>query len=199
MGLLPLKVAKWGPFVLLNFEGGENPKENVDTINVGSEWLGSAAEILSSNGIDTSLDFLCRRVYTLECNWKVWPHQSHWNCLLLLCYMSHQCFFPIQVFCDNYLDGGYHVPYAHKGLASGLQLDSYSNEVCLLSPHFMLRIKFSSSVKWSRFAYLTWSFFRCLFWDSLSLLYSHLYHEVVWKGQHSGLRWQCRGSWRRVR
>jgi len=32
----------------------------------------------------------------------------------------------LQVFCDNYLDGGYHVPYAHKGLASGLKMDSYS-------------------------------------------------------------------------
>lgn len=39
------------------------------------------------------------------------------------------CFFS-QVFCDNYLDGGYHVPYAHKGLASGLNLDSYSTTVC---------------------------------------------------------------------
>ncbi|KAM3213401.1 hypothetical protein ACQJBY_066023 [Aegilops geniculata] len=29
------------------------------------------------------------------------------------------------VFCDNYLDGGYHVPYAHGALASGLQLQSY--------------------------------------------------------------------------
>ncbi|KAM3213402.1 hypothetical protein ACQJBY_066023 [Aegilops geniculata] len=32
---------------------------------------------------------------------------------------------PIKVFCDNYLDGGYHVPYAHGALASGLQLQSY--------------------------------------------------------------------------
>jgi len=31
----------------------------------------------------------------------------------------------LQVFCDNYLDGGYHVPYAHGALASGLQLQSY--------------------------------------------------------------------------
>lgn len=38
----------------------------------------------------------------------------------------------LQVFCDNYLDGGYHVPYAHKGLASGIQLESYSSEVCLI-------------------------------------------------------------------
>lgn len=35
----------------------------------------------------------------------------------------------IQVFCDNYLDGGYHVPYAHGDLASGLNLDSYSTLV----------------------------------------------------------------------
>ncbi|KAK4396720.1 Choline monooxygenase, chloroplastic [Sesamum angolense] len=36
---------------------------------------------------------------------------------------------PYHVFCDNYLDGGYHVPYAHRGLASGLQLDSYSTKM----------------------------------------------------------------------
>lgn len=35
----------------------------------------------------------------------------------------------LQVFCDNYLDGGYHVPYAHKGLASNLKLESYLTEV----------------------------------------------------------------------
>ncbi|KAG8376410.1 hypothetical protein BUALT_Bualt09G0060600 [Buddleja alternifolia] len=104
MGLIPLKVAIWGPFVLINFEGGVVPKEGIVDANVvGYEWLGSTAEIVSANGIDTSLDYVCRRVYTLECNWKV--------------------------FCDNYLDGGYHVSYAHKGLASGLQLDSYSTKL----------------------------------------------------------------------
>lgn len=44
----------------------------------------------------------------------------------------NECMFIRQVFCDNYLDGGYHVPYAHKGLASGLQLDSYSTKVSSL-------------------------------------------------------------------
>lgn len=33
------------------------------------------------------------------------------------------------VFCDNYLDGGYHVPYAHRDLASGLKLDSYTTDI----------------------------------------------------------------------
>ncbi|XP_007034365.2 PREDICTED: choline monooxygenase, chloroplastic isoform X2 [Theobroma cacao] len=37
--------------------------------------------------------------------------------------------FIVNVFCDNYLDGGYHVPYAHKGLVSGLTLDSYTTSI----------------------------------------------------------------------
>ncbi|KAL2553917.1 Choline monooxygenase [Forsythia ovata] len=102
MGLIPLKVAIWGSFVILNFEGVLT-KEDLDTSVVGDEWLGTSAELLSANGVDTSLDYVCRREYTIECNWKV--------------------------FCDNYLDGGYHVPYAHKGLASGLNLESYSTKM----------------------------------------------------------------------
>jgi choline monooxygenase len=43
-----------------------------------------------------------RRRYTLDCNWKV--------------------------FVDNYLDGGYHVPYLHKGLDSVLDYGSYTIE-----------------------------------------------------------------------
>ncbi|XP_054806671.1 choline monooxygenase, chloroplastic isoform X2 [Prosopis cineraria] len=99
-GLIPIKVAVWGPFVLLNLNKEGFPQTEVDGHCVGREWLGRSADILSTNGIDSSLSYLCRREYTIECNWKV--------------------------FCDNYLDGGYHVPYAHKGLASGLELDSYS-------------------------------------------------------------------------
>lgn len=29
-----------------------------------------------------------------------------------------------QVFCNNYLDGGYHVPFAHGELASGIDMDT---------------------------------------------------------------------------
>ncbi|XP_071939979.1 choline monooxygenase, chloroplastic-like [Coffea arabica] len=43
--------------------------------------------------------------------------------------VAHGLVLCLQVFCDNYLDGGYHVPYAHKGLASGLKLESYSSIV----------------------------------------------------------------------
>ena len=44
-----------------------------------------------------------QRVYDLDCNWKV--------------------------YCDNYLDGGYHVPSLHPGLAGGLDLESYRTEL----------------------------------------------------------------------
>ncbi|CAI9105231.1 OLC1v1004108C4 [Oldenlandia corymbosa var. corymbosa] len=103
MGLVPLRAAVWGPFVLINFDKGSLAQQESDTDAVGAEWLGSTKEILSSRIIESSLSFICRREYTIECNWKV--------------------------FCDNYLDGGYHVPYAHKGLASGLELESYSSTV----------------------------------------------------------------------
>ncbi|KAL5769136.1 hypothetical protein ACOSQ2_015919 [Xanthoceras sorbifolium] len=99
-GLVPLKVATWGPFVLLNMDKEITHQQEVESNAVAKEWLGTCSEILSLNGVDSSLSFVCRREYTIECNWKV--------------------------FCDNYLDGGYHVPHAHKGLASGLKLDSYS-------------------------------------------------------------------------
>ncbi|XP_010541097.1 PREDICTED: choline monooxygenase, chloroplastic isoform X3 [Tarenaya hassleriana] len=101
MGLKPISVAVWGPFVLLNMnQNTSNWEEFRNDDAVAKDWLGSSANILSQGGVDDSLSYICRREYTIDCNWKV--------------------------FCDNYLDGGYHVPYAHKGLASGLDLNSYS-------------------------------------------------------------------------
>jgi choline monooxygenase len=50
-----------------------------------------------------SLQFVARRTYRLACNWKVYV--------------------------DNYLDGGYHVSYLHRGLAAQLDMDSYRTEV----------------------------------------------------------------------
>jgi len=54
-------------------------------------------------GFKDPLVHLCRREYIINCNWKV--------------------------FCDNYLDGGYHVQYAHKDLASNLNLKDYNIEL----------------------------------------------------------------------
>ena len=49
-----------------------------------------------------SLHFFERRSYDLNCNWKVYV--------------------------DNFLDGGYHVPYLHKGLNSVLDYANYTIE-----------------------------------------------------------------------
>jgi len=48
------------------------------------------------------LHYFDRRTYNIHCNWKV--------------------------FVDNYLDGGYHVPYLHKGLSSVLDYKQYTIE-----------------------------------------------------------------------
>ncbi|KAG7545672.1 Aromatic-ring-hydroxylating dioxygenase alpha subunit C-terminal domain [Arabidopsis suecica] len=104
MGLKPLKVAVWGPFVLLKVTQDTSRDGEVETDGlVASEWLGTSVGRLSQGGVDSPLSFICRREYTIDCNWKV--------------------------FCDNYLDGGYHVPYAHKGLMSGLDLETYSTTI----------------------------------------------------------------------
>jgi choline monooxygenase len=49
-----------------------------------------------------NLHWMERRHYSFDCNWKV--------------------------FVDNYLDGGYHVPYLHKGLDSVLDYSNYAIE-----------------------------------------------------------------------
>ncbi|TYH12798.1 hypothetical protein ES288_A06G094700v1 [Gossypium darwinii] len=69
-GLVPIKVATWGPFVLLNMDNEILQKDNIDTDNVTSEWLGSSSELFSLNGVDTTLTYVCRREYIIECNWK---------------------------------------------------------------------------------------------------------------------------------
>lgn len=49
------------------------------------------------------LQFVARRTYPIKCNWKI--------------------------FVDNYLDGGYHVSYAHKQLSSTLNMNQYKTVV----------------------------------------------------------------------
>jgi choline monooxygenase len=49
------------------------------------------------------LEFVIRKTYHLKCNWKI--------------------------FIDNYLDGGYHVPYAHKQLSSILNMNEYKTVI----------------------------------------------------------------------
>jgi choline monooxygenase len=62
------------------------------------------AEVIEQvRGLELSkLHWFDRRHYVFDCNWKV--------------------------FVDNYLDGGYHVPYLHKGLGSVLDYNKYTIE-----------------------------------------------------------------------
>jgi choline monooxygenase len=57
---------------------------------------------LSSTNYE-QLEFVIRKTYYLKCNWKI--------------------------FIDNYLDGGYHVPYAHKQLSSLLNINQYKTVI----------------------------------------------------------------------
>jgi choline monooxygenase len=66
------------------------------------EFLGVVPEIVAPLAMTSKLRYFDRRVYTLSCNWKVYV--------------------------DNYLDGGYHVPHAHKGLSSVIEYTKYTIE-----------------------------------------------------------------------
>ena len=66
-----------------------------------NKYLGAMVSQAAPLGI-SGLRFFESRAYTLNCNWKV--------------------------FVDNYLDGGYHVPYLHKGLNSVLDYAEYTIE-----------------------------------------------------------------------
>ena len=64
-----------------------------------SEYVGEMVEQFRPLHLD-GLHFAGRREWIIDCNWKV--------------------------FVDNYLDGGYHVPYLHKGLNSILDYATYT-------------------------------------------------------------------------
>jgi choline monooxygenase len=66
------------------------------------EFLGVVPEIVAPLQITQKMRYFDRRTYTLNCNWKVYV--------------------------DNYLDGGYHVPHAHKGLSSVIEYTKYTIE-----------------------------------------------------------------------
>jgi choline monooxygenase len=66
------------------------------------EFLGKVPSLVAPLKITEKLHYFDRRIYTLKCNWKVYV--------------------------DNYLDGGYHVPHAHKGLSSVVEYTKYTIE-----------------------------------------------------------------------
>jgi len=66
------------------------------------EFLGKVLALTAPLKLTEKLHYFDRRTYTLNCNWKVYV--------------------------DNYLDGGYHVPHAHKGLSSVVEYTKYTIE-----------------------------------------------------------------------
>jgi phenylpropionate dioxygenase-like ring-hydroxylating dioxygenase large terminal subunit len=92
-GLVPVRVDTWGNFVFVNLDGC------AATLR---DFLGVVPELVAPLELAKKLHFFDRRIYTLNCNWKVYV--------------------------DNYLDGGYHVPHAHKGLSSVIEYTKYTVE-----------------------------------------------------------------------
>ncbi|HSY32680.1 MAG TPA: aromatic ring-hydroxylating dioxygenase subunit alpha [Verrucomicrobiae bacterium] len=92
-GLVPVLVDTWENFVFVNLDP-----------NAGSlrDSLGTIPPIVAPLQLTKKLRYFDRRIYTLQCNWKVYV--------------------------DNYLDGGYHVPHAHKGLSSVIEYTKYTIE-----------------------------------------------------------------------
>jgi choline monooxygenase len=66
------------------------------------KFLGAVPDIVAPLELTKKLHYFDRRIYPLSCNWKVYV--------------------------DNYLDGGYHVPHAHKGLSSVIEYTKYTIE-----------------------------------------------------------------------
>ena len=59
--------------------------------------------VLDNAGFSDALKFVKRKHYEIKCDWKVYV--------------------------DNYLDGGYHVEYAHRDLGDLLSLGTYQTEI----------------------------------------------------------------------
>jgi phenylpropionate dioxygenase-like ring-hydroxylating dioxygenase large terminal subunit len=93
-GLVALECSSFATWVFARAQAGGPPLDAYlgRSLRAGLEVLGLQR-----------LQWMERRRYTLDCNWKV--------------------------FVDNYLDGGYHVPHLHKGLDSVLDYSEYTIEI----------------------------------------------------------------------
>ena len=92
-GLVPIRVDTWENFVFVNLDG--TPARYRD-------FWAPFLPLVAPLQLTKKMQFFDRRVYPLQCNWKVYV--------------------------DNYLDGGYHVPHAHKGLSSVIEYTKYTIE-----------------------------------------------------------------------
>ena len=98
-GLPPIGVAQWGPFIFVDLDAKLVAGQE-QSRDLKKDIQGIAEYIEPTF---QNLRFYKKFEYELNCNWKV--------------------------FIDNSLDGGYHVKYAHEGLAEGLDLDKFETKV----------------------------------------------------------------------
>ncbi|GAB4820063.1 hypothetical protein N2152v2_007109 [Parachlorella kessleri] len=100
-GLAPLQVARVGPWIF----GVVGSGRDADVLPQLETCLGPEGlrALMGSGACREQMVHVASRVYPIGCNWKV--------------------------FCDNYLDGGYHVAVAHPDLAASLDLASYTSNV----------------------------------------------------------------------
>lgn len=92
-GLPPLSVDSYGPWVFVKASNGN--EKLADALAPLPTYLPQEAT--------AGLEFVQRRAYDLDCNWKVYV--------------------------DNYLDGGYHVNTVHPGLAGVIDYSGYRSEL----------------------------------------------------------------------
>jgi choline monooxygenase len=102
-GLAPVEISTWEKWAFAKVERGIERGTGVPPVDLTlAESLGEPL-INQIRPLELSgLHWMERRHYLFDCNWKV--------------------------FVDNYLDGGYHVPYLHKGLNSVLDYSKYMIE-----------------------------------------------------------------------
>lgn len=93
MALPSIALECFGPWVMLNLDRQATPL---------ADRLGPLTERLEATDWQ-GLRFVDRRVWDIECNWKVYV--------------------------DNYLDGGYHIPHMHPSLDAQLDMSSYRTDL----------------------------------------------------------------------
>ncbi len=102
-GLVPVDLDTWEKWAFARIERDAERGKGVSPVTLSlQESLGPPLlDQIRALGLE-NLHWMERRRYSFDCNWKV--------------------------FVDNYLDGGYHVPYLHKGLDSVLDYSKYMIE-----------------------------------------------------------------------
>jgi choline monooxygenase len=116
-GLVPVKTAVWEKWVFVSVDLRSNDRSSIESAvselprdlfsqqradSLLENFLGAdLIKHIHSLGFG-NLHWVERRHYSFDCNWKV--------------------------FVDNYLDGGYHIPYLHIGLDSVLDYSQYRIE-----------------------------------------------------------------------